>query len=42
MSKEVEEIKNIASWYRLMQEAKSQGMTPDEVRIALNILKEEE
>lgn len=41
MNKEVEEIKNIASWYRLMQEAKSQGLTPDEVRIALKFLKEE-
>ena len=40
--KEVRDIKNIAGWYRLMQEARSQGLTPDEVKIVLKFLKEEE
>jgi hypothetical protein len=39
--KGVEEIKNMAGWYRLMQEAREQGLTPDEVRIVLKFLKEE-
>ena len=39
--KGVEQIKNITAWYRLMQEARNQGLTPDEVRIILKQLKEE-
>ncbi|MFA1821208.1 hypothetical protein ACDX78_13710 [Virgibacillus oceani] len=40
-NKEVEKIKNMAGWYRLIKEARDQGLTADEVRIVLKFLKEE-